>query len=72
VWDRVDPTRTRHILRPTGPNGEQQEWTAFAPVSEALVWRFAKLHDGPDAGVLLKEESHPPDILGNRRYPEPP
>ena len=39
---------------------------------EVLVWWSAELIDGSDAGVLPTEESHPPDILGNRRYPESP
>lgn len=43
VWDRVDPVRSRHILRPTGPAGQQQEWTLFSLGLEALVWQFAEL-----------------------------
>lgn len=49
IWDRVDPTMTRHILRPTGPGDEKQEWTLFAVGLEALVWQFAELDDDPDS-----------------------
>ena len=52
VWDRVDPVHTRHILRPTGPAGQFQEWTLFSLGLEAMVWQFAELRDVPDAGVL--------------------
>jgi hypothetical protein len=51
IWDRVDPTMTRHILRPTGPAGEKREWTIFSLGLEALVWQFAELHDGPYVGA---------------------
>ena len=71
-WDRVAPTHSRHILRPTGPADEQQEWTLFSLGPEGLGWQFAELVDGADAGVLQTEEAHPPDISGNRRYPTSP
>jgi hypothetical protein len=51
IWDRVDPTMTRHILRPTGPNGEKQEWTLFSLGLEGLVWQFVELGDAPGAGA---------------------
>jgi hypothetical protein len=51
IWERVDPTMTRHILRPTGPNGEKQEWTLFSLGLEGLVWQFAELVESPDAGA---------------------
>ena len=47
VWDRVDPTMTRDILRPTGPGGGKEEWTLFSIGLEALVWQFAELEDRP-------------------------
>ena len=49
IWDRVDPSMTRHILRPTGPHGEKQEWSLFSLGLEALVWQFAELVDATDA-----------------------
>jgi hypothetical protein len=52
IWDRVDPTMTRNILRPTGPDGDKQEWTLFSLGLEALVWQFAELDGTPDAGAL--------------------
>jgi len=45
VWDRVEPTMTRDILRPTGAAGEKEEWTLFSIGLEALVWQFAELED---------------------------
>jgi len=52
VWDRLDPTMTRHILRPTGPDGDKQEWNLFSLGLESLVWQFAELEeaDGVDVG----------------------
>ena len=52
VWDRLDPVMSRHILRPTGPEGEKQEWTLFSMGLEALLWQFAELdeHAGTPAG----------------------
>ena len=47
IWDRVDPTMTRDILRPTG-SGEKEDWTLFSMGVEALVWQFAELDEGPD------------------------
>jgi len=47
IWDRVDPTMTRHILRPTGKEGEKQEWTLFSMGIEGLLWQFAELEEGP-------------------------
>jgi hypothetical protein len=49
IWDRVEPTMTRYILRPTGPDGEKQEWTLFSLGVEALVWQFTELIDAPVA-----------------------
>jgi hypothetical protein len=43
---RVDP-HLEGILRPTGPNGEDQEWTLFAIGLEALLLQF--LEPDPDA-----------------------
>jgi hypothetical protein len=48
IWDRVDPTMTRHILRPTESEGQKEEWTLFALGLEALVWQFAELDEGAD------------------------
>jgi hypothetical protein len=38
--DRLDETVARIVLRPTGPNGELQEWTIFAVALEGLVLQF--------------------------------
>ena len=54
IWDRVDPTLTRHILRPTGVNGEKQEWSLFSLGLEGLVWQFTELEDAPDADALRR------------------
>ncbi len=43
IWDRVDPTATRHILRPTGPDRRSQEWSLFSLGLEALVAQFTEL-----------------------------
>ena len=48
IWDRVDPTMTRDILRPTGSGGEKEEWTLFSMGVEALVWQFAELDERSD------------------------
>jgi hypothetical protein len=40
---RVDSSEMEGILRPTGPNGEEQEWTLFAIGVEALVEQFFEL-----------------------------
>jgi hypothetical protein len=48
IWDRVDPTMTRGILRPTGREGEKQEWTLFSMGLDALVWQFAELDGDAD------------------------
>jgi hypothetical protein len=38
--NRVDAGARKVILRPTGPGGEDQEWTIFAVALEALVRQF--------------------------------
>jgi hypothetical protein len=38
--DRLDDTARKVIIRPTGPNGEPQEWTIFAVALEGLVRQF--------------------------------
>jgi hypothetical protein len=60
VWDRVDPAGSRHILRPTGPDGEKQEWTLFSLGLEALVWQFAEL-DGPGEAARPEESAGNPE-----------
>jgi hypothetical protein len=39
----VDEASTRSIIRPTGPNGEDEEWTLFSVGIEALVNAFVEL-----------------------------
>lgn len=41
--NRVDAGTRKVILRPTGPDGEDQEWTIFAVALEALVHQFFEL-----------------------------
>jgi hypothetical protein len=41
--DRIDSREMDGILLPTGPNGEDQEWTLFAIAFEALVNQFFEL-----------------------------
>jgi hypothetical protein len=38
--DRLDDMPKRIVVRPTGPNGEPQEWTIFAVALEGLVCQF--------------------------------
>ena len=59
VWDRVDPSVTRHILRPTGPDGGKQEWTLFSLGLDALVWQFAELDGLPSAGATHEQAVAP-------------
>ena len=40
--DRIDPLSTRGIMRPTGPNGELEEWTLFSVGFEALARQFTE------------------------------
>ncbi len=44
--DQVDPGSSRDILRPTGPGGEEQDWTLFGIGLEALLNHF--LEPEPD------------------------
>jgi hypothetical protein len=46
----VDPTSTRDIMRPTGPNGELQEWTLFSVGVEALFRAFLEIDPDWDPG----------------------
>ncbi len=48
IWDRLDPTMSRNILRPTGREGEKVEWTLFSMGIEALLWQFAELEEDAD------------------------
>ena len=38
--DRLDDKVRKIIVRPTGPNGEEQEWTIFAVALEGLIRQF--------------------------------
>ena len=40
IRDRLDDSSMRMVVRPTGPNGEPQEWTIFAVALEGLVRQF--------------------------------
>ena len=41
--DRVDGAQMNHIVRPTGRDGEDQEWTLFGIALVALVEQFVEL-----------------------------
>jgi hypothetical protein len=41
--DRIDGGAAKVLLRPTGPAGEEQEWTIFAVGLEALINQFFEL-----------------------------
>jgi hypothetical protein len=47
IWDRIDPDRTRGIVRPTGPDGEDREWTLFSIGVDAVVRLCTELADDP-------------------------
>ena len=64
VWDRIDPSATRHILRTTGPDGAKQEWSLFSIGLEALVWQFAKLDGLPGA------DATPEQAVASAGHPE--
>jgi hypothetical protein len=44
--DRVDADQMNGIMRPTGRNGEEQEWTLFGLALEALAEQFFELDPG--------------------------
>jgi hypothetical protein len=41
--DRIDGGAAKVVRRPTGPGGEEQEWTIFAVGLEALINQFFEL-----------------------------
>ncbi len=41
--DRIDSSATETIIRPTGPDGEAQEWTIFGMALEGLVREFFEI-----------------------------
>jgi hypothetical protein len=47
IWDRIDPGRTRGIVRPTGPDGEDREWTLFSVGVDAVVQLCTESADRP-------------------------
>jgi hypothetical protein len=57
IWDRVDPTMTRHILRPTGQHGEKQEWSLFSLGVEGLIWQFAEFAEDGAAHLQVGGEA---------------
>lgn len=57
IWDRIDPACTRQILRPTGLDGEEQEWGLFAVGIEALVWQFTEPIEMPASAALSRTPS---------------
>lgn len=60
--DRVDRANMNGIMRPTGPDGKEQEWTLFGLALEALANAFFELEpDWSPAGSLAPSV---PDVLG--------
>ena len=59
--NRVDATRMRGIMRPTGPNGEEQEWTLFGLALDALAEQFFEVD--PDWVPPPTEGPTVPDVL---------
>jgi len=52
--DRVDGAQMNHIVRPTGRDGEDQEWTLFGIALVALVEQFVELDpEWEDTGAEL-------------------
>jgi hypothetical protein len=59
--DRVDSAHMNGIMRPTGPGGEEQEWTLFGLALDALAQQFFELDpdwavtavDSPSASAVL-------------------
>jgi len=62
----VDPGSIRSIKRPTGPNGEQEEWTLFSIGIEALLNTFVEIDPEWDiAGLPAKRRGdHGPSQWG--------
>lgn len=59
--NRVDAANMNGIMRPTGPNGEEQEWTLFGLALDALAHEFFELEpDWSPAGALAPPL---PDVL---------
>jgi hypothetical protein len=60
--DRVDAANMNGIMRPTGPHGEEQEWTLFGLALEALAHEFFELDpDWPETAARTPSVS---DVLG--------
>jgi hypothetical protein len=59
--NRVDATRMKGIMRPTGPNGEEQEWTLFGLALDALAEQFFEAD--PDWVPPPVEGATVPDVL---------
>jgi hypothetical protein len=59
--DRVDSVNMNGIIRPTGPNGEDQEWTLFGLALEALAHQFFELE--PDWVPRVVDAASVSDVL---------
>lgn len=59
--NRVDAARMKGIMRPTGPNGEEQEWTLFGLALDALAEQFFEVD--PDWVPPSVDTSTLPDVL---------
>jgi len=59
--DRVDSVNMNGIVRPTGPNGEDQEWTLFGLALEALSHEFFELD--PDWSARPVDASSVSDVM---------
>jgi len=59
--DRVDSAHMNGLMRPTGPNGELQEWTLFGLTLDALVGQFFELdpdwRPAPDDSTVVSHSA---------------
>ena len=46
IWDRVDPAAARSIGRPTGSDGQGQEWSLLSLGIDTLVGQLTELVEG--------------------------
>jgi len=60
--DRVDAVHMNGIMRPTGPDGEEQEWTLFGLALEALAHEFFELD--PDWVPAAVDAASVSQVLG--------
>jgi hypothetical protein len=59
--NRVDSSRMKNIKRPTGPDGEEQEWTLFGLALDALAEQFFEVD--PDWVPPARATKSVPEVL---------